>query len=93
MGYGWGDVKYGEKYKSKTLEMMGAYSLVFRSLLGAFMGLMGGARWRKRIYISLRFSIALEIVISSKYSKSPPTGIPWAILVTLTPKGFISLEI
>ena len=28
---------------------------------------------------------------SSAYSRSPPTGIPWAILVTLMPAGFISL--
>ncbi len=31
--------------------------------------------------------MALERVTSSKYSKSPPTGIPWAILVVLMPRG------
>ena len=39
-----------------------------------------------------KVSRALPKVISSVYSKSPPTGIPCAILVTLTPSGFINLD-
>lgn len=41
-------------------------------------------------YSSLLPSKALESVISSTYSKSPPTGTPFAILVTFTSKGFSS---
>ena len=44
------------------------------------------------IYNSLLPSNALVKVISSVYSKSPPTGIPCAILVTFTPNGFIILD-
>ena len=44
-------------------------------------------------YISLLPSNAFDNVTSSVYSKSPPTGIPCAILVTFTPNGFTSLDI
>lgn len=43
-------------------------------------------------YSSLRPSSALLNVTSSVYSRSPPTGIPWAILVTFIPIGFTSFE-
>jgi len=43
-------------------------------------------------YISLRPSIARETVLSSAYSMSPPTGSPYAMRVTLIPRGFINLE-
>ena len=43
-------------------------------------------------YNSLLPSNAFVSVISSVYSKSPPTGIPWAILVTFTPNGFINFD-
>lgn len=39
-------------------------------------------------YNSLLPSSARERVTSSTYSKSPPTGTPLAIRVTLTPMGF-----
>ena len=37
-------------------------------------------------------SNALLSVTSSVYSKSPPTGIPCAILVTFIPSGFINFD-
>ena len=43
-------------------------------------------------YISLLPSNAFVRVISSVYSKSPPTGIPCAILVTFIPNGLISFD-
>ena len=42
-------------------------------------------------YISVRPWSARSNVTSSIYSRSPPTGTPLAILVTLIPVGFISL--
>ena len=44
-------------------------------------------------YNSLLPSNAFVSVTSSVYSKSPPTGIPCAILVTFTPKGFNNFDI
>src|SRR6267378_4180001 len=43
-------------------------------------------------YNSLRPSIAFNIVTSSAYSKSAPTGIPTPIRVTRTPSGFSSFD-
>lgn len=43
-------------------------------------------------YNSLLPSSALLSVISSVYSRSPPTGIPCAILVTFIPNGFIIFD-
>lgn len=45
------------------------------------------------LYSSLLPSSALDRVTSSAYSKSPPTGKPCAILVSLIPDGFNNLEI
>ena len=47
---------------------------------------------RAFVYISLLPSIAFINVISSVYSRSPPTGIPCAILVTFMLKAFISFD-
>src|SRR5690625_6926901 len=44
-------------------------------------------------YSSRRPSKDLAKVTSSAYSKSPPTGSPWAILVVRMPEGFTSREI
>jgi hypothetical protein len=44
------------------------------------------------LYNSLRPSIAFNIVTSSAYSKSAPTGIPTPIRVTRTPSGFSSFD-
>lgn len=44
-----------------------------------------------RSHICILPSNALCSVNSSMYSKSPPTGIPLAILLTFTPSGFTSL--
>ena len=44
-------------------------------------------------YSSVRPSSARKSVTSSMYSRSPPTGTPLAILVTLMPVGLISLLI
>lgn len=41
-------------------------------------------------YIVRLFSSALDKVISSAYSKSPPIGRPWAIRLTVIPTGFSS---
>ncbi len=43
-------------------------------------------------YNSLRPSMAFNIVTSSAYSKSAPTGIPTPIRVTRTPSGFKSFD-
>ena len=62
----------------------------FFSSLGSNLTLISDTKqW---IYISLRPSKALLRVTSSVYSKSPPTGIPWAILVTVIPIGLINFD-
>ena len=44
-------------------------------------------------YISLLPSMAFESVTSSAYSRSLPTGTPWAMRVTLMPMGLTSRAI
>jgi hypothetical protein len=43
---------------------------------------------KRRLHISRRPSMALEMVTSSANSKSLPTGIPIPMRVTFTPRGF-----
>ena len=50
----------------------------------------GVALMSPSVHISLRPLKALESVTSSVYSRSAPTGMPWAMRVTRMPMGFMS---
>ena len=53
---------------------------------------LGGYSGWKTLYRSRRPSIAFNIVTSSAYSRSAPTGMPTPMRVTRTPRGFRSLD-
>ena len=74
------------------VEKSGEFTYLFFTVLKALKSGCGKVKVRGKLYISFLPSSALIRVNSSAYSRSAPTGTPYASLLTLTPSGFIILE-